>query len=87
MLAQRLLSALVGIPLLIALVGWGPAWLFTGVVLLFAMGAQLELAAALFENVNDGRDCAAVEVQLQAGTKPFRRFGQEDPARRGRQSA
>jgi phosphatidate cytidylyltransferase len=42
-LAQRLLSALVGIPLLIALVGWGPAWLFTGVVLLFAMGAQLEL--------------------------------------------
>jgi phosphatidate cytidylyltransferase len=42
-LAQRLLSALVGIPVLIALVVWGPAWLFTAVVLLFAIGAQLEL--------------------------------------------
>ncbi len=43
MLAQRLLSALVGIPVLIALVLWGPGWLFTAVVLLFAIGAQLEL--------------------------------------------
>ncbi len=43
MLAQRLLSALVGIPAVIALVFWGPAWLFTGVVLLLAVGAQLEL--------------------------------------------
>ena len=43
MLAQRLLSALVGIPVLIALVLWGPGWLFTVVVLLFAIGAQLEL--------------------------------------------
>jgi phosphatidate cytidylyltransferase len=42
-LAQRILSALVGIPVLIALVAWGPAWLFTAVVLLFALGAQLEL--------------------------------------------
>jgi phosphatidate cytidylyltransferase len=42
-LAQRLLSALVGIPTVIALVLWGPAWLYTAVVLLFAIGAQLEL--------------------------------------------
>ncbi|HEY7142471.1 MAG TPA: phosphatidate cytidylyltransferase [Methylomirabilota bacterium] len=43
MLAQRLLSALVGIPVLVALVVWGPAWLFALVVLLVAAGAQLEL--------------------------------------------
>jgi phosphatidate cytidylyltransferase len=42
-LAQRLLSALVGIPALIALVVWGPAWLYTAVVLVLAAGAQLEL--------------------------------------------
>ena len=42
-LAQRVLSALVGIPVLIALVVWAPAWMFTAVVLLFALGAQLEL--------------------------------------------
>jgi phosphatidate cytidylyltransferase len=42
-LAQRLLSALVGVPALIALVAWGPGWLFAAVVLLFAAGAQLEL--------------------------------------------
>jgi phosphatidate cytidylyltransferase len=42
-LAQRVLSALVGIPVLAALVAWGPAWLFTVLVLLLAVGAQLEL--------------------------------------------
>jgi phosphatidate cytidylyltransferase len=42
-LAQRLLSALVGIPALAALIAWGPAWLFTGLVLLLALIAQLEL--------------------------------------------
>jgi CDP-diglyceride synthetase len=42
-LAQRLLSALIGIPLLIALVVWAPAWMFTVVILVFALGAQLEL--------------------------------------------
>jgi phosphatidate cytidylyltransferase len=42
-LAQRVLSALVGIPVLVALVGWGPSWLFTILVLLLAVGAQLEL--------------------------------------------
>ena len=43
MLAQRLLSALVGIPAVIALVVWAPVWLYTAVVLLLALGAQLEL--------------------------------------------
>ena len=43
MLAQRVLSALVGIPALVALVVWGPAWLFTLLVLMLAVGAQLEL--------------------------------------------
>jgi phosphatidate cytidylyltransferase len=42
-LAQRLLSALVGIPALVVLIGWGPPWLFTGLVLLLALIAQLEL--------------------------------------------
>jgi phosphatidate cytidylyltransferase len=42
-LAQRLLSALVGIPVTIALVAWGPAWLYTVLVLLLALGSQLEL--------------------------------------------
>jgi phosphatidate cytidylyltransferase len=42
-LAQRVLSALVGIPVMVALVAWGPPWLFTVVVLLLAAGAQLEL--------------------------------------------
>jgi phosphatidate cytidylyltransferase len=42
-LAQRVLSALVGIPVLVALVAWGPAWLFTVLVLALAVGAQLEL--------------------------------------------
>ena len=43
MLAQRLLSALVGIPAVIALVVWGPAWLYTAFVLFLALGSQLEL--------------------------------------------
>ena len=43
MLAQRLLSALVGIPALVGLIVWGPPWLFTGLVLLLALIAQLEL--------------------------------------------
>ena len=43
MLAQRVLSALVGIPILVALVVWGPTWLFTVLVLLLAVGAQFEL--------------------------------------------
>jgi phosphatidate cytidylyltransferase len=42
-LAQRVLSALVGIPAVVAVVAWGPGWLFTGLVLALALGAQLEL--------------------------------------------
>jgi phosphatidate cytidylyltransferase len=42
-LAQRLLSALVGIPAVIALVVWGPTWLYTAFVLLLALASQLEL--------------------------------------------
>jgi phosphatidate cytidylyltransferase len=42
-LAQRVLSALVAIPVVVILVAWGPAWLFTVFVLGLAVGAQLEL--------------------------------------------
>jgi phosphatidate cytidylyltransferase len=42
-LAQRVLSALVGIPLLVALIAWGPPSLFTVLVLALAIGGQLEL--------------------------------------------
>jgi phosphatidate cytidylyltransferase len=42
-LAQRVLSAVVGIPVLAALVVWGSPWLFTGFVLTLALGAQSEL--------------------------------------------
>jgi phosphatidate cytidylyltransferase len=44
-LAQRILSALVGIPVLVLVVAWGPAWLYTLLVLGLALGAQLELYA------------------------------------------
>ncbi len=43
MLGQRLLTAVVAIPAVAALVAWAPHWLFTGVVLLLAAGAQAEL--------------------------------------------
>lgn len=59
MLAQRVLSALVGIPALVALVAWGPAWLFTILVLLLAIGAQLELYRMFAE--------AGVEADRVAG--------------------
>jgi phosphatidate cytidylyltransferase len=42
-LAQRVLSALVGIPAVVLVVLWGPAWLYTLLVLAFALGAQREL--------------------------------------------
>jgi len=42
-LAHRLLSALIGIPVTIALVAWAPTWLYTAFVLLLAVGCQLEL--------------------------------------------
>ena len=59
MLAQRVLSALVGIPVLVVLVAWGPAWLYTVLVLLFAVGAQLELYRMFAE--------AGVEADRLAG--------------------
>lgn len=43
MLAQRVLSALVALPPLLALIAWAPAWAFTLVVLALALAAQLEL--------------------------------------------
>jgi phosphatidate cytidylyltransferase len=42
-LPQRVLSAVVAVPVLVALVLWAPAWLFAVVVLALAAGAQLEL--------------------------------------------
>jgi phosphatidate cytidylyltransferase len=42
-LGQRVLTAVVGIPLLVAVVGWAPAWLFAGVVTALALLAQWEL--------------------------------------------
>jgi phosphatidate cytidylyltransferase len=42
-LAQRVLSAVVGIPVMVALVAWGPPWLYMVAVLLLVAGAQLEL--------------------------------------------
>ena len=59
MLAQRVLSALVGIPVLAALVVWGPVWLFTVLVLALAVGAQLELYRMFGE--------AGVEADRAAG--------------------
>ena len=75
MLAQRLLSALVGIPVLIALVLWGPAWLFTVVVLLFAIGAQLELygmfaAAGVEADRSAGLALGALVVLAFAAARP-----------------
>jgi phosphatidate cytidylyltransferase len=42
-LAQRVVSAAVGIPAVVAVILWAPAWLFTALVLALAAGAQLEL--------------------------------------------
>jgi phosphatidate cytidylyltransferase len=58
-LAQRVLSALVGIPVLVALVVWAPAWLFAVLVLLLAVGAQLELYSMFAD--------AGVEADRAAG--------------------
>lgn len=43
MVAQRVLSAALAIPPLVALVAWAPGWLFTLVVVAVALAAQLEL--------------------------------------------
>src|SRR5439155_9668191 len=42
-LSQRILTAVVGVPVLVACVGWAPGWLFTVLVLALTAGAQWEL--------------------------------------------
>jgi len=47
-LRPRLITALVAIPLLVLLVGWGPAWLFAAVVLVVTLGALREYFRMVF---------------------------------------
>ena len=47
-LKARLITAFVGIPLLIALIGWGDPWLFHGLFLLITLGALREYFAMGF---------------------------------------
>lgn len=47
-LRARLLTGLVGIPLLVVLIGWGDPWLFHGVFLLITFGALREYFAMGF---------------------------------------
>lgn len=75
MLAQRVLSALVGIPVLVALVAWGPAWLFTVLVLALAVGGQLELyrmfgAAGVEADRGAGLALGALVVLAFAAVRP-----------------
>ena len=75
MLAQRLLSALVGIPTVIALVVWGPAWLYTAFVLLLALASQLELyrmfaGAGIEADQGAGLALGALVVLAFAATRP-----------------
>jgi phosphatidate cytidylyltransferase len=49
-LSQRVLTAAVAVPVLVACVGWAPAWLFTAVVIALAAWAQWELYA-MFRDV------------------------------------
>lgn len=57
MLLQRLLIAAVGIPLLVAVVGFGPAWLFVGLVLAVVLVGQWELYR-MFGRVGVAADAA-----------------------------
>ena len=75
MLAQRLLSALVGIPAVIALVVWGPSWLYTAFVLLLALASQLELyrmfaGAGVEADQGAGLLLGALVVLAFAATQP-----------------
>ena len=47
-LKARLLTGLVGVPLLIAIIGWGDSWLFHGFFLLITVGALREYFAMGF---------------------------------------
>src|SRR5262249_58356614 len=66
---------LVGIPTVIALLIWGPAWLYTVVILLLALGAQLELyrmfaAAGVEADQVAGLALGALVVLAFATTQP-----------------
>jgi phosphatidate cytidylyltransferase len=47
-LRSRLVTAAVGIPLLVWLIGWGPSWLFSALFLLLTAGALREYFAMTF---------------------------------------
>jgi phosphatidate cytidylyltransferase len=47
-LRSRALTAIVSIPLLILLVGWGPAWVFAGVFIVLIVGALREYFVMVF---------------------------------------
>jgi phosphatidate cytidylyltransferase len=75
-LAQRVLSALVGIPVLVALVAWGPVWLFAALVLLLTVGAQFELyrmfaGAGVEADRTAGLALGALVVLAFAATRPI----------------
>ena len=75
MLVQRILSALVGIPATVALIAWGPAWLFTLVVLAFAVAGQMELyrmfgAAGIEADRGAGLALGALVVLAFAADRP-----------------
>ena len=53
-LRSRALTAIVGIPLLILLVGWGPVWAFVGVFVILVVGALREYFVMAFpDRLND----------------------------------
>jgi phosphatidate cytidylyltransferase len=47
-LSRRLATAIIGIPLLVLLIGWGPQWLFSSVFFLLTVGALREYFAMAF---------------------------------------
>jgi phosphatidate cytidylyltransferase len=74
-LAQRVLSALIGIPVMVALVAWGPLWLYTVAILVVAAGAQLELyrmfgAAGIEADRGAGLVLGALVVLAFAADRP-----------------
>lgn len=76
-MAKRLLSAAVGIPLVAALVGLAPAWLFAAFILALAAVAQLELYR-MFERVGVAADRGA---GVALGSAVVLGFALDDPAR------
>ena len=58
-LRARLTTAAIGIPLLVWLVGWGPAWLFAALFLLLTAGALYEYFAMSFPDAR-GKQAAGV---------------------------